>query len=98
MSERIFSPEALREVLEAEKRLATLAVAEDFARLWETETYPALKNHFALQYRKLMGVEPSQRDEFASGLQRIRETGEGTVSCLIALFNQKDPVPVRARG
>ena len=82
------SPGSLRKVLDAEAKLATMALAAEFVLLWHTETCPALRQHFANQYRKMVGVDPAARFELAEGLERIAQTGQSTVADLLDDLNR----------
>lgn len=82
---------SLREVLNAEVKLANMALAAEFVVLWHTETCPALRQHFANQYRKMIGVHPAARFQLAEGLARIAQTGHGAVGDLIDSLNRTTP-------
>ena len=82
--------ETLRASVDAELTLAKQEFATDFLKLWLTETCPALKKHFAEQYRRVVGVHPSKHNEFKQGLERIRASGGMSVADLVASCNRRD--------
>jgi len=92
------SPGSLREVLDAEAKLATMALAAEFVLLWHTETCPALRQHFANQYRKMVGVDPAAQFKLTEGLERIAQTGRGKVGDLIDDLNRTTPHPPSEAG
>lgn len=84
------SSENFRASLDAEVALAKQDIATDFLELWQTETCPALRQHFAQQYRRMVGVDPSRHDEFRQALERIRDGGGMPVAHLMTAFNRTD--------
>ena len=64
----------------------------DLADLWETETCPTLRQQFAEQYRRLIGVHPAQRELFRSALQGIRDGGGRPVDDLAAILGRDYPI------
>jgi hypothetical protein len=78
-SPRLETAKRFLEESKAERVLAQMELFEDVAELWETEGVPGLKQRFATQYRKLMGVGPEHRGEFRAELERIKDGGGGSI-------------------
>lgn len=93
MTERLLQPDAFREILRAETKLAHMAIATDYLDLWRTETCPRLQEQFADRYRRMTGVAPAQEKELSAGLELIRQTGRGAVADLVAALNRINQPP-----
>lgn len=53
-------------------------------------TADALRRSFAERYRRLIGVDPSRRQEFRSALERIRAGGRMPVQDVLEVLNGPD--------
>jgi hypothetical protein len=72
--------------LQAGDLLRLLDALEPSARRWEEAGPGMLRRAIASRYRKLVGIEPGQRQEFRAALERVREQGGMPVAELVDLF------------
>src|SRR5207244_2781366 len=77
------SPEAFRNTLDAECRLARIDANEEIAHFYEDETAPHARQRYARTYHKLVGVLPEERSALRTALEQLRETGGCTVEDVI---------------
>ena len=63
----------------AEKKLAHMDLAEDYADLWETEVEEGMRRFYAEKYRTFIGVPLERREELRAAMEEIKASGKGTV-------------------
>jgi hypothetical protein len=79
--------EQYREELQAELKLAEVALYEELAVAAETEPLPELRTRYVAEYRRLLGIVPDDREEFQAALKRIRAGNGGSVETAITKLN-----------
>ncbi len=96
MQENLSDPAVFREALAAEAKLAAMELASEYADLREAEACPRLRAHFAAQYRRMIGVDPTKRDDLAVALRGIRDGGRRSVDEVLAELTRTGPPPPSA--
>ncbi len=74
---------------EARRRLQELASREHLATRWEAEKPGVIRTALAEAYRNVLGIHPSQREEYRDALERIAESGSMAVEDLIEILRQR---------
>jgi hypothetical protein len=64
-----------------------MARCEELAQLAETEPHQVIRQSFAERYRRLIGVDPSRRQELREALERIRAGGRMPVQDVLDVLN-----------
>jgi hypothetical protein len=73
--ETFWSAETAQYALDATRELERMAVLEEIAEQHDAELSHLLRAQYALRYRELLAIQPGDRDEYRTALERIAAGG-----------------------
>lgn len=76
----------MREQLRADALLAKMDLVSDLAALHDEARDRSLRAIYAAQYRRLIGVSPSNRQAFQAALERIVAGGRQSIADVLTAF------------